>query len=136
VLVKSGRETTVVVDLEPSPRFLDDVVVTPSQYSFLHREPEPRQILDHDEVERMPHLGDDLFRVTHRLPGIAAGDISALFGVRGGAPDEVQIVLDGLEIHDPYHLRQFYKALSIIDSEVIGGVDLLTGGFPIETATG
>ncbi len=132
VPVVSGRETAVLVELEPSPRFLDEVVVTPSQYSFLHREPEPRQFLDHDEVKRMPHLGDDLFRVAHRLPGIAAGDISALFGVRGGAPDEVQVVLDGLEIHDPYHLRQFYKALSIIDSEVIGGVDLLTGGFPIE----
>ena len=132
VLVRSGRDTLVLVDLAPSPRFLDEVVVTPSQYSFLHHEPEPRQFLDRDEVQRMPHLGDDLFRVAHRLPGIAAGDISALFGVRGGAPDEVQVVLDGLEIHDPYHLRQFYKALSIIDSEVIGGVDLLTGGFPIE----
>ena len=132
VPVRSRRETTVVVDLEPSPRFLDEVAVTPSQYSFLHREPEPRQFLDRDEVQRMPHLGDDLFRVAHRLPGIAAGDISALFGVRGGTPDEVQVVLDGLEIHDPYHLRQFYRALSIIDSEVIGGVDLLTGGFPIE----
>ena len=132
VAVVSGDETVVLVELEPSPRFLDEVVVTPSQYSFLHREPEPRQFLDRDEVKRMPHLGDDLFRVAHRLPGIAAGDISALFGVRGGAPDEVQVVLDGLEIHDPFHLRQFYKALSIIDSEVIGGVDLLTGGFPIE----
>jgi hypothetical protein len=132
VLVRSGHETVVLVDLVPSPRFLDEVVVTPSQYSFLHHEPEPRQFLDRDEVKRMPHLGDDLFRVAHRLPGIAAGDISALFGVRGGAPNEVQVVLDGLEIHDPYHLRQFYKVLSIIDSEVIGGVDLLTGGFPIE----
>jgi hypothetical protein len=132
VLVRSGRETVVLVDLAPSPRFLDEVVVTPSQYSFLHHEPEPHQFLDREEVKRMPHLGDDLFRVTHRLPGIAAGDISSLFGVRGGAPDEVQVVLDGLELHDPYHLRQFYKALSIIDSEVIGGVDLLTGGFPIE----
>jgi hypothetical protein len=132
VVVRSGHATVVLVDMTPSPRFLDDVVVTPSQYSFLHREPEMRQFLDHDEVQRLPHLGDDLFRVAHRLPGIAAGDISALFGVRGGAPDEVQVVLDGLEIHDPYHLRQFYRALSIIDSEVIGGVDLLTGGFPIE----
>jgi hypothetical protein len=130
--VSAGRETRIEIDLEPKPRLLQDLVVTPSHYGFLHRQPETRQFLDRFEVQRLPHLADDLFRVAQRLPGTAAGDFSAQFGVRGGAPDEVLVVLDGLQILDPYHLRGFYKALSIIDSEVIGGVDLLTGGFPIE----
>ncbi len=132
ILVAEGRATAVCISLAPSPRFLGDVVVTPSRYSFLHPAPESRQFFDRAEVQRMPHLADDPFRVAHRLPGVAAADISAQFSARGGAPDEVQVVLDGLEIHDPYHLRQYNKGLSIIDSEVIGGVDLLTGGFPIE----
>ena len=132
ILVAEGRATAVFISLAPSPRFLGDVVVTPSRYSFLHRAPESHQFFDRAEVQRMPHLADDPFRVAHRLPGVAAADISARFSARGGTPDEVQVVLDGLEIHDPYHLRQYNKGLSIVDSEVIGGVDLLTGGFPIE----
>jgi outer membrane receptor protein involved in Fe transport len=122
----------LTIELVPQPRFLRELVVTPSQYSLHSREAEPRQHLDRDQVQQLPHLSDDLFRVIHRLPGTAAGDFSATFGIRGGGRDEVMFILDGLQIYEPFHLRDFFHVLSIIDSEAVNEVELLTGGYPVE----
>jgi outer membrane receptor protein involved in Fe transport len=130
--VVAGQATEIQLELAPQPRYLQEVVVTPSRYGFLHRQPESRQFLGREEVQQLPHLSDDVFRVVQRLPGTNSGDLSAAVGIRGGGPDEVMIVLDGLQIYEPYHLRHFQNLLSIIDSEAVGGVELRTGGFPVE----
>jgi hypothetical protein len=130
--VLAGRATEVHLVLAPQPRYLQEVVVTPSRYGFLHRQPESRQFLGQSEVQQLPHLAEDVFRVVHRLPGAYAGDISAEFGIRGGGPDEVMIVMDGLQLYEPYHLKHFQNVLSIIDAEAVDGVELRTGGFPVE----
>jgi hypothetical protein len=132
VAVAADAVVEIVVELSPQPRFLHEVVVSPSRHGFLHRQPETRQFLDRAGVERLPHLADDAFRVTHWLPGVAAGDISAEVAIRGGTFGEVAVVLDGMDIHDPLHMRDFLSLFSIIDSEMLAGVDLFTGGFPVE----
>jgi hypothetical protein len=132
LVTETERTGELTIELTPQPRFLRELVVTPSQYSLHSREAEPRQHLDRDQVQQLPHLSDDLFRIIHRLPGAAAGDFSATFGVRGGGRDEVMFILDGLQIYEPFHLRDFFHVLSIIDSEAVNEVELLTGGYPAE----
>ena len=80
----------------------------------------------------MPHAADDLYRAVKRLPGAAGGDFTAKINVRGGEQDELLVILDGLELYEPFHLKDFQSVFSIIDSEAIGGVDFLTGGFPVQ----
>ena len=46
--------------------------------------------------------------------------------------DEVMVRLDGLEILEPYHLKDFNNAFSIVAPATLGGVALHTGGFPVE----
>jgi hypothetical protein len=132
VVVVPGSAADVVIELVAQPRFLQEVVVTPSRYGLLDEQAESQQFLDREQVLRLPHLSDDLLRVVHRLPGTAAGDISATFGVRGGVRDEVMFILDGLEIYEPFHLRDFFHVFSVFDSEAVGGVQLMTGGFTAE----
>jgi len=128
----SGDVVELEIVLIPQPRFLQEVIVTPSRYGLLDGRPESRTFLDREEVQRLPHLTDDIFRVAQLLPGVAAADFSAAFGIRGGNPDEVMIVLDGQQIYDPFHLHGFQRLFSVIDTELVERVDVLTGGFPVE----
>ena len=108
----------------------DEIVVRPSRYSFLQDEPGAGAVLGRDEIERLPHLGDDPFRLATLLPGTAGSDVSARFSVRGGRRDEVRVVLDGLELYEPYHLRDYDGALSVVPARTLEGMSLTTGAYP------
>ena len=84
----------------------------------------------HNEFTQLPSLGSDALRPLTVLPGAAGNDVSARFHVRGGRADEVMVVLDGHEILEAFHLKDFNSALSILAPEAIERTELLTGGFP------
>jgi hypothetical protein len=114
------------------PVALESIVVTPSHFTIFTSEPEGHQFLSRDEVRTVPHLGDDVYRAFDRLPGITGLDVSARFNVRGGQEDEVEVLVDGAEVYDPFHVRDLFRAFSTIDAEAVGAVDVLTGGFPVQ----
>jgi hypothetical protein len=114
------------------PVALEEIVVTPSRFTLLGDEPPARQFLGRDEVQRLPHFSDDLYRAIGRVPGVAAPDVSARFNLRGGDQDEVLVLVDGAEIYDPFHVRDLSRAFSTIDAEAVGSVELLSGGYPAE----
>ena len=123
----AGLELTLVRSAIP----LQEVTVTPGAFSLRGTVPNTRQTMTREDIEAMPQIADDVFRAVNRLPGLSSNDYSAHFGIRGGRHDETLILLDGLELYEPYHLKDFNEgAISIIDNETIDGVQLMTGGFP------
>jgi len=88
--------------------------------------------LGRDEALSLPRLGDDVLRGLTLLPGTAGDDGSARFNLRGGRADEVMVRLDGLEILEPFHLRDFNQALSVVSPATLGEVRLQSGGFAAE----
>jgi hypothetical protein len=90
------------------------------------------QYLSKQEIARTPHIADDPLRVMRQLPGITGNDFSASMHVRGGARDETAVLLDGVRIHDPFHLKNLQGALGLIDSGIVEGIDVMTGGFGAE----
>ncbi|MCB1035583.1 MAG: carboxypeptidase regulatory-like domain-containing protein, partial [Acidobacteria bacterium] len=88
--------------------------------------------LGRDETESLPTLGQDVFRNLSLLPGATGAELSARPQIRGGREDEVLVRLDGLEILEAYHLKDFGSALSIVPGTVVAQVRLLSGGFPVE----
>jgi hypothetical protein len=116
----------------PLPTHLETLEVTPGRVSILEREPAARTALAREHAMRVPHLADDVYRLVARLPGVAAADISARFNVRGGDADETLVLVDGLEVYKPFHLEDFQSVFSIVDSQAVGSLDFVPGGFTAE----
>ena len=129
IVVTAGETFNVTLALRPLPFRLAEVTIAPGSFAFFEKGPVGRQSLSRAEIESAP-FGEDVFRAVARLPGLSSGDYGAQFSIRGGRADETLILLDGLELYQPFHLKDFNDgALSIIDVDAIDGVELLTGGF-------
>ncbi|MEP7011806.1 MAG: TonB-dependent receptor [Acidobacteriota bacterium] len=115
----------------PQPSFSEEIVVRSSRISLLDEHPDSSLALGREEIERLPQLGGDLSRTLALLPGVAANDISAQFSVHGGRRDEVKISLDGQELFEAYHLKDYDGALSLVPAKNLASATLSTGAFPV-----
>ncbi len=130
IYLAAGADTNIVVKLNPHPVSVRDITVTPGTFSIMGGAPISSQTLTRDDIQSIPHFGEDIYRAVKRLPGISSNDFSARFSVRGSEYDQVLALFDGLQLYEPFHLRDVDGgALSIIDIDLIQGVELGTGGF-------
>ena len=111
------------------PVKLAEFVVTPSQFGVADQRSASTASLTSTELDTLPQMGDDLFRSIARLPGLATNDFTASFWVRGAPNAQVLARLDGVQLIEPFHLKDIDGALSIIDARSISRLDLVTGGF-------
>lgn len=111
---------------------LTAVVVTPGTYGLLSPVRGSAQSLGREAILTRPQLGEDLFRSIQRLPGLASSDLGASFHVRGAEVNQLHVSLDGLELHEPFHMKDFDNALSILDVRSVESIDLVTSGFTAE----
>lgn len=130
---EKSRQLDISLIADPMGFLLKEMVVTPGHFSVLKRDPVVTQNLSREDVETMPAHFEDTYRAIERLPGVTSSEYSARFSIRGGDHDHVLVTLDGLELSEPFHLKDIASgALSVIDPEVINNVDVLLGGFPAE----
>jgi outer membrane cobalamin receptor len=130
VAVAPGSAAEVSFVLQPAPLTADEIAVHPSRLSLLDDEPAAPFALSREQILALPHLGGDAFRALSLLPGTASNDLTAQFHVRGGRRDEVLVLLDGQELYEAYHLKEFDNALSVVAASGLASLDLTTGAFP------
>ncbi len=128
----AGERTERDLVLEEAPVSLDAIIVVPSRISLMREDPVTALDLDRREIFQLPHFGDDIFRALTLLPGITGEESSARFNVRGSRADEVLVLLDRIELFEPYHLKDFGSRISIIPPRTLREVNLITGGFPAQ----
>jgi hypothetical protein len=130
VNVTTGEVAAVAVALVEAAPKLDELTVTASRYD-LQREIQPStSFFSGEQIERLSGLGDDPLRVAQHVPGVAADEFSARSHVRGGDTDEMAVVLDGMTLLEPYHLRDYESVFSAVDQRIVSGLAIYSGGFP------
>ncbi|MCP3981959.1 MAG: TonB-dependent receptor [bacterium] len=129
VHVSAERDVDLTVELKARPTFVTEVVVTPNRHSVVRQEQAARRSVTNDEAVLAPSIGGDISRVVELLPGVTAADGSAAFNVRGSTARDVSLVLDGLELYDPFHLQSFQSPFSVIDTNVVDRIDFFGGGY-------
>jgi hypothetical protein len=130
--VTAGAAVALSVALVEVVTRLDEVVVTASRYDLESRAEPSTADFSREDIENFLALGDDALRVAQRLPGVANNGFSARPYLRGGAPNEVAVQLDGVRLVEPYHLRDFQSVFSVIDQRIVDRVAVHAGGFPAE----
>ena len=131
-LLEDQRPAPLSVTMRRRTVALSEMIITPGHFGLLQTGVTGGQSLSRETLETIPQLGEDIYRAVSRLPGVTADDFSAKFGVRGGTGDEMYVSLDGLELVEPFHLKDVGGAFSIIDIQTLGSASLNTGGFSAE----
>lgn len=130
--VARGAAPTAVKtpDTPPPPPAIEELVVQTSRYTLTNDSTGGATFVTQDQVKDLPHLADETLRAVQNLPGTATNGFSSVGPVRGGEPGEMAIVLDGLRLYEPFHLKNFLSPVSLLDSRLIEGVEFYSGGFP------
>jgi outer membrane receptor protein involved in Fe transport len=112
-----------------SADILPEVIVSSSRYNIRYQQSGSHTFLDRDFASNLPDVGEDALRSIDRMPGVASGGVSTRSHVRGGVENEQLIILDGLRLYEPYHLKDFHAISTIIDQNAIDGIDFYTAGY-------
>ena len=131
VHIRPGTISVILAEPAPGLWNFEKVTVTTSRYRLQRELSASVFHINQRAIQNMPDLGDDPIRSAQRLPGAAAGGISSKTHFRGGADDEVAIVLNGHQLLDPFHVRNFQNIFSAVDVRAISGMEVYTGGFPV-----
>ncbi len=81
------------------------------------------------EIKLLPSLGGepDVAQYLQVIPGVVStGDQGGQLFIRGGAPVQNKILLDGLNIYNPFHSLGLFSSF---ETDIIKNVDVYTAGF-------
>jgi len=135
VVIRSGRPTELVVQLNQVPVGLEGVEVTASYFQKTPDLPTSVQRLSYEEIRRSPGGFEDVVRAISVLPGVAqAAPGRNDLVVRGGAPSENLFFLDDIEIPNINHFGTQGSTggpLSFINLDFVREASFSTGGFGV-----
>lgn len=84
--------------------------------------------LNPHDAKIIPGATEDVFRTLQSLPGVLApNDFSSQLIIRGSGPDQNLIIMDDIEVFNPYRL---YGVISMFNPDAVSDINLITGGFP------
>lgn len=84
------------------------------------------------QINQIPSVGGepDLAQYLQVLPGVVfTGDQGGQLYIRGGAPIQNKVLLDGMVIYNPFHSIGLY---SVFETDIIRNAEVYTGGFGAE----
>jgi TonB-dependent receptor-like protein len=116
------------------PTYSTEVTVTPDPRSSTRTPIDSRVTLTSSEIQRTPGGSTDPMRSIEQLPGIGGEGGEGIGGspnIRGSLAGDSSLVLDGMELYEPYHLPAI-QSVSAIDGRSVDRIELLNGGLTAE----
>jgi len=131
ITVKSGRIGFERFLLEESTVVLDDVVIDVKRQEQQTKVATAVVQLSPKSITTFSIGGEpDLMRALQVLPGvITTGDQGGQLYIRGGAPIQNLVKLDGMILYNPFHSIGFF---SVFDTDILQKADVYTAGFGAE----
>jgi len=131
VNIRDGKISTIKVYLAPGSEVLDDVEVSAERQQRETQVLIGKTTLDPSEIRQFSVGGDaDIIKAIQVLPGVVtSGDQGGQLYIRGGAPIQNLVLLDGMIVYNPFHSIGFF---SVFDADIIQSADVYTGGFNAE----
>jgi outer membrane receptor for ferrienterochelin and colicin len=134
VYVTQNQSPYIEINLNKTSTQLKEVTITSSAFDKPAESPVSLQTIGVEEIERNPGANRDVSRVIQSLPGVTStpsfrNDIL----IRGGAPNENQFYIDGVETPVINHFQTQGSSggpVGILNANLLKKVNLYTGAFP------
>ena len=129
ITIQKGKMLNQNIQLREKAENFSDLVVS------AEREAEKNEVrisvvrVTPKDIKRIPAAGGeaDFAQYLQVIPGVVfTGDQGGQLYIRGGAPIQNKILLDGMPIYSPFHSLGFF---SVFETETIRSADVYTGGF-------
>lgn len=128
VKVESGKTAEVNITMKEKAYEVGEVKVTGDRIQEVNDTRTSLIDVNPTSAKILPGAVEDVLRTLQSLPGVVApSDFSSQLIIRGSGPDQNLIIIDDVEVFNPYRL---YGAISMFNPDVISDISLITGGFP------
>ncbi|HET9623067.1 MAG TPA: TonB-dependent receptor [Kofleriaceae bacterium] len=137
VIDRSGFDTAIA---NATGEALDDIVMlkagSNAETIEIKSEAPPAaqgaEVLDREELQRIPGTGNDIVRALSAMPGVANFQLPLGYSgvvIRGSSPQDSKVLVDDFEIPVLFHNIGFR---AIIPAESVQSLDYIPGGFGVE----
>jgi hypothetical protein len=128
IIIKSEGIVTEKFYMDEESQMLDDVVINVARIEQKTKVNTSVITLSPRKIAEFSVGGDpDLVKAIQVLPGvITSGDQGGQLYIRGGAPIQNLVMLDGMIIYNPFHSIGFF---SVFDTDILQTADIYTAGF-------
>ena len=124
VSVRAGATAEILLRLERATDLYHASVEAPQQPGEM-----TRRSLSADEIQKVPGVYGDALKVVQNLPGVSRPTpLSGEIVVRGAAPSESLLAIEGIRVPVIYHFGGLY---SVVNTDLLEAVDFLPGGYPV-----
>jgi hypothetical protein len=128
VVLAAGETRTIDVALARAPILQPPLGVRDTRLS--RRETPSVFALEPRAVKQTAGTLENVFRTVATYPGvISTTDFTSRISVRGGGPDQNLVLLDDVEIYNPYRV---FGLVSAFNPEIVSDFTLSGGGFPVK----
>ena len=129
ISVKGGSVVTRKLYLDKASYSLKGVSIS-AEYQDMRTDTRTSVVkITPKQIKQIPAIGGqaDLAQYLQVLPGVIfTGDQGGQLYIRGGAPIQNKVLLDGMVIYNPFHSIGLF---SVFETDILRTADIYTGGF-------